>query len=51
MCLDFYDIGGFKNVEYHIELDHKLKPRIQTPYKVALFIEPILKKELDQLER
>ena len=48
-CFD--GIGEFKNFEYHIELDLKFKPRIQTPHKVSLFIEPRLKKELDQMER
>ena len=43
--------GKFKIFEYHIELDPKFKPRIQTPHKVALSIEPKLNKELDQMER
>ena len=52
MYLECFDgIDEFKNFEYHIELDPKLKPRIQTPYKVPLPIEPILKKGLDQIER
>ena len=37
-CFDC--IGEFKNVKYHIELDPKFMPRIQTPHKVALSIEP-----------
>ena len=48
-CFD--GIGEFKNFEYHIELDPKFKPRIQTPHKVVLSIEPRLKKELDQMEK
>ena len=32
-CFD--GIGEFKNFEYHIELDTKFKPRIQTSHKVA----------------
>ena len=48
-CFD--GIGEFKNYEYHIELDPKFKPRIQTPHKIALSIEPKLKKELDQIEK
>ena len=48
-CFD--GIAEFKNFEYHIELDPKFKPRIQTPHKVALSIEPKLKKELDQMEK
>ena len=48
-CFD--DIGELKDFEYHIELDLKFKPRIQTPYKVALSIEPRLKKDLDQMEK
>ena len=46
----FDAIAGFKNFAYHIELDLKFKPRIQTPHKLALSIEPRLKKELDQME-
>ena len=48
-CFD--GIGEFKNFEYHIELDPKFQPRIQTPHKVALTIEPKLKKELVQMEK
>ena len=48
-CFD--GIGEFKNFDYYIELDPKFKPRIQTPHKVALSIEPRLKKELDQMEK
>ena len=44
-------IGESKNFEYHIELDPKFMPRIQTPHKVALSIEPRLMKELDQMEK
>ena len=44
-------IGELKNFEYHTELHTKFKPRIQTPHKVALSIEPKLKKELDQMEK
>ena len=32
-CFD--GIGEFKNFEYHMEIDPKFKPRIQTPHKVA----------------
>ena len=46
----FDGIGEFKDFEYHIELDPKFKPRIQTPHKVALSTEPRLKKELDEME-
>ena len=48
-CFD--GIGEFKNFEYHAELDPKFKPRIQTSHKVALSIEPKLKKQLDKMER
>ena len=48
-CFD--GIGEFKKFKYHIELDPKFKPKIQTPRKVALSIETRLKKELDQKER
>ena len=52
MYLECFDgIGELKYLEYHIELDPKFKPRIQTPHKVALSIEPRPKKELDQMER
>ena len=44
----FAGIDEFINFEYHIELDPKFKPSIQTPHKVALSTEPKLKKELDQ---
>ena len=43
-CFD--GISEFKNFEYHIELDPKFKPMIQTPHKVALSIEPKLKKAI-----
>ena len=33
-CFDW--IGEFKNFEYHIELDPKFKPRIQTPHKSSI---------------
>ena len=48
-CFD--GIGEFKNFEYHIQVNPKFKPKIQTPHKVALSIEPKLKKELDQMEK
>ena len=48
-CFD--GIGEFKNSEYHIDLDPKFKPKIQTPHKVALSIEPRLKNKLDQMEK
>ena len=41
-CFD--GIGEFKNFEYHIELDLKFKPRIQTPHEVALSMEARLRK-------
>ena len=34
----FDGIGEFKDLKYHIELDPKFKPRVQTPHKVALSI-------------
>ena len=43
-CFD--GIGEFKNFEYHIELDPKFKPRIQTPHKVELSIEPKIKERI-----
>ena len=46
-CFD--GIGEFKDFEYYIELDPKFKPRVQTPHKVALFVESRLKKGLDQM--
>ena len=52
MYPEYFDgIGEFKNFEYHIKLDPKFQSRIQTPHKVALTIEPKLKKELDQMEK
>ena len=39
----FEGIGEFKDYEYHIELDAKFKPRLQTPHKVALSVESRLK--------
>ena len=48
-CLD--GIGEFKEFEYHIELDIKFKPRVQTPYNVALSAESRLKKELEQMKK
>ena len=52
MYLECFDgIGELKNFEYYIELDPTFKPRIQTPHKVALSIEPKLKKELDHMEK
>ena len=45
MYPEFFDgMGKLKNFEYHIELDPKFKPRIQIPHKVALSLEPRLKK-------
>ena len=48
-CFD--GIGEFKDFEYHIELDPKIKPGIQVPHKVALSLKFRLKKELDQNEK
>ena len=39
------DIGEFKDLEYHIELDCN-KRKVQTPHKVALSIEFGLKKRV-----
>ena len=38
------------NFECHIELDPKLKPKIQGPHKIALFAEYKTKEELDYME-
>ena len=48
-CFD--GIAELKDFEYHIELDPMFKPRIQAPHKVALSIEPRLKKELDKMKK
>ena len=41
-CFD--GIGELKVFEYHIELDHDFKPRVQTSHKVPLSVEPIQRK-------
>ena len=43
-CLD--GMGEFKDFEYHIELDPKFKPSVQTPHRVALSTESRLKEKL-----
>ena len=46
MYSEFLDgTGEFKDFEYHIDLDSN-KPRVQTPHKVVLSVEFILKKRV-----
>ena len=51
MYLECFDgMGEFKYFGNHFELDPKFEPRVQTPDKVALFIEFRLEKELEQIK-
>ena len=50
MCPEcFNDIGKFKDYKYHISIEENAKPVIHTARKVALVLQPKLKKRLESL--
>ena len=45
----FSCVGKFKDFEYHIKINKNVKPVVHMPHKIALSLQNILEKELEEI--